>query len=128
MKKNDKPRMVKSPLVRGGVPFDLAAETGTQKVIRDHSTIGLVITTDGSISDIPRESSGRRGTGGSGTGGHQQAFVILLNCVDLRGAASRGAGSPDGGAIRAHGAAHQLWTWTARPLTAFCRACCMSLM
>ena len=33
----------------------MAAEIGTQKVIQDHSTIGLVVTTDGSISDIPRE-------------------------------------------------------------------------
>ena len=52
---NDKPRMVKSPWYEEEIPFDLAAETGTQKVIRDHSTIGVVVTTDGSISDIPRE-------------------------------------------------------------------------
>ena len=52
---NDKPRMVKSPWFDEEIPFDLAAETGTRKVIRDHSTIGIVITTDGSISDIPRE-------------------------------------------------------------------------
>ena len=37
-------------------PFDLAAETGTRKVIRDHSTIGIVVTTDGTISEIPREN------------------------------------------------------------------------
>ncbi|MEE0756236.1 MAG: stage IV sporulation protein A, partial [Fournierella sp.] len=54
---NEKPRMVKSPWFEEEVPFDVAAETGTRKVIRDHSTIGLVITTDGSISDIPREKS-----------------------------------------------------------------------
>ena len=36
------------------IPFNMAAEIGTQKVITDHSTIGLVVTTDGSISDIPR--------------------------------------------------------------------------
>ena len=35
--------------------INMAAEIGTQKVISEHSTIGLVITTDGSISDIPRE-------------------------------------------------------------------------
>ncbi|MCF2557101.1 MAG: stage IV sporulation protein A [Bacteroidales bacterium] len=51
---NAKPRMVKSPWFEQEVPFDQAAETGTQKVIREHSTIGLVVTTDGSISDIPR--------------------------------------------------------------------------
>ncbi|MBQ4100793.1 MAG: stage IV sporulation protein A, partial [Oscillospiraceae bacterium] len=37
------------------IPFNMAAEIGTQKVITEHSTIGLVVTTDGSISDIPRE-------------------------------------------------------------------------
>ena len=51
---DDKPRMVKSPWFDEAVPFDLAAETGTRKVIREHSTIGIVVTTDGSISDIPR--------------------------------------------------------------------------
>ena len=51
---DEKPRMVKSPWFDEAVPFDLAAETGTRKVIRDHSTIGVVVTTDGSISDIPR--------------------------------------------------------------------------
>ena len=53
---NDKPRMVKSPWFEEEIPFDLAAETGTRKVITDHSTIGIVVTTDGSISEIPRES------------------------------------------------------------------------
>ena len=49
------PRMVKTPWFEEEVPFNLAAEVGTKKVITDHSTIGLVITTDGSITDIPRE-------------------------------------------------------------------------
>ena len=53
---NDKPRMVKSPWFEKEIPFDLAAETGTRKVIRDHSTIGIVVTTDGTISEIPREN------------------------------------------------------------------------
>ena len=53
---NDKPRMVKSPWYDEEIPFDLAAETGTRKVIRDHSTIGIVVTTDGTISEIPREN------------------------------------------------------------------------
>lgn len=51
---DEKPRMVKSPWFEEEVPFDVAAETGTRKVICEHSTIGLVITTDGTISDIPR--------------------------------------------------------------------------
>ena len=51
----DEPRMVKTPWSNEAIPFDDAAEIGTKKVITDHSTIGLVITTDGTISDIPRE-------------------------------------------------------------------------
>ena len=49
------PRMVKTPWYEEEIPFNMAAEVGTQKVIAEHSTIGLVITTDGSITDIPRE-------------------------------------------------------------------------
>lgn len=52
---DDQPRMVKTPWYDEEIPFDKAAEIGTKKVITDHSTIGLVITTDGTISDISRE-------------------------------------------------------------------------
>ncbi|MCH5299659.1 MAG: stage IV sporulation protein A [Ruminococcus sp.] len=52
---DDTPRMVKTPWFTEEIPFEQAAELGTQKVITDHSTIGLVITTDGSITDLPRE-------------------------------------------------------------------------
>lgn len=48
------PRMVKTPWYDEEIPFVEAAEIGTEKVIRDHSTIGIVITTDGSIGEIPR--------------------------------------------------------------------------
>ena len=51
----DEPRMVNTPWADERIPFAEAAEMGTKKVINDHSTIGVVITTDGSISDIPRE-------------------------------------------------------------------------
>ncbi|MCI0184351.1 MAG: stage IV sporulation protein A [Acidibacillus sp.] len=50
------PRMVSTPWYDDPIPFQDAAEIGTRKVIADHSTIGLVITTDGSISEIPREN------------------------------------------------------------------------
>lgn len=50
------PRMVSTPWFDKQIPFEEAAEIGTRKVIREHSTIGLVITTDGSITDIPRSS------------------------------------------------------------------------
>lgn len=49
------PRMVMTPWYEEPIPFNMAAEIGTKKVITEHSTIGLVVTTDGSISDIPRE-------------------------------------------------------------------------
>ncbi len=52
---NEQPRMVQTPWFEEQVPFNMAAEVGTQKVIREHSTIGLVVTTDGSISEIDRE-------------------------------------------------------------------------
>ncbi len=51
-----KPRLVKTPWHKDAIPFEKAAEIGTHKVIKDHSTIGVVITTDGTISDIPREN------------------------------------------------------------------------
>ena len=52
---NDMPRMVKTPWSGEEIPFETAAELGTKKVIVEHSTVGMVITTDGSITDIPRE-------------------------------------------------------------------------
>ena len=52
---DDVPRMVKTPWSDEEIPFERAAEIGTKKVIDEHSTIGILITTDGSFSDIPRE-------------------------------------------------------------------------
>lgn len=49
-------RLVKTPWAEEEVPFEEAAEMGTKKVIEEHSTIGIVLTTDGSITDIPRTS------------------------------------------------------------------------
>ena len=49
------PRMVTTPWFDHEIPMTQAAEYGTQKVITDHSTIGIVVTTDGSVTDIPRE-------------------------------------------------------------------------
>jgi stage IV sporulation protein A len=51
---NDKPRYVRTPWSNEDMPFEQAAEIGTGKVIRDHSTIGIVITSDGSITEIGR--------------------------------------------------------------------------
>ncbi len=80
---NEQPRMVRTPWFEEAIPFNMAAEIGTRKVITEHSTIGLVLTTDGSISDIPREE-------------YEEAeervieelreidkpFTVLLNCID----------------------------------------------
>lgn len=77
------PRMVTTPWFDDPIPFQEAAEIGTRKVISDHSTLGIVVTTDGSVAEIPRE-------------GYVQAeervitelkelgkpFVILVNSVD----------------------------------------------
>ena len=52
---DEQPRMVKTPWYDEEIPFNMAAEEGTRRVITDHSTVGLVVTTDGSITDIPRE-------------------------------------------------------------------------
>lgn len=52
---NNAPRMVSTPWYDHQIPFEEAAELGTKKVINEHSTIGLVVTTDGSITDIERE-------------------------------------------------------------------------
>lgn len=53
---DDVPRMVTTPWREEPISMAEAAEIGTRKVIQEHSTIGLVITTDGSFSDLPRES------------------------------------------------------------------------
>ncbi|MEG1548620.1 MAG: stage IV sporulation protein A [Clostridia bacterium] len=52
---NEVPRMVRTPWFDYDIPFEEAAEIGTRKVITEHSTIGVVITTDGSITQIPRD-------------------------------------------------------------------------
>ncbi|MGN0676081.1 MAG: stage IV sporulation protein A [Oscillospiraceae bacterium] len=79
---NEAPRMVITPWFEEEVPFAMAAEVGTRKVIQDHSTIGLVITTDGSISDIPREEyeeAEQRVI--NELNSINKPFVVLLNCV-----------------------------------------------
>ncbi len=52
---DEAPRMVKTPWSGEEIPFETAAEIGTRKVIQEHSTIGILVTTDGSITEIPRE-------------------------------------------------------------------------
>ncbi|MEE1026338.1 MAG: stage IV sporulation protein A [Acutalibacteraceae bacterium] len=78
----DQPRMVKTPWYEEDIPFNMAAEIGTKKVITEHSTIGLVVTTDGSISDIPREEYAEAEERViSELKEINKPFVVLLNCV-----------------------------------------------
>ena len=79
----DSPRMVTTPWLDHEIPMSEAAELGTTRVIREHSTIGIVITTDGSITDIPREdyieAEGRVIRELQEIG---KPFLVLLNAVD----------------------------------------------
>lgn len=51
----DVPRMVSTPWFENQIPFEEAAELGTKKVIEEHSTIGILVTTDGSVTELDRE-------------------------------------------------------------------------
>ena len=83
---NDAPRMVVTPWFEEEIPFNMAAEIGTRKVITEHSTVGLVVTTDGSIGEIPRdeyEEAEERVI-------HElkeihKPFIVLLNSTDPMG-------------------------------------------
>ncbi len=84
------PRLVKTPWSDVPVPFDQAAEEGTRRVVRDHATIGIVVTTDGSITGLSREAyekaeektiSELKEIG--------KPFVILMNCMDPMSAFDR---------------------------------------
>lgn len=73
-------RMVMTPWSKEPMPFTRAAEFGTQKVIHDHSTVGVVVTTDGSITELDRdaylEAEGRTIRELKNIG---KAFVVLVN-------------------------------------------------
>lgn len=86
----EQPRMVKTPWYEKEIPFNMAAEIGTQKVISEHSTIGLVITTDGSISDIPREEYEEvEERVISELNEINKPFIVLLNCTYPQTAAAQ---------------------------------------
>ena len=79
-------RLVKTPWSTQPMPLKKAAEIGTEKVIKDHSTVGVLVTTDGSVCDIPRENyieaeervvEDLRKCG--------KPFVIVLNTADKNG-------------------------------------------
>lgn len=81
------PRMVHTPWSEEAIPFQEAAEIGTRKVITDHSTIGIVVTTDGTITDLPRyayEEAEERVIAELKEMG--KPFVVLLNSTRPHGA------------------------------------------
>ncbi len=86
-------RMVRTPWFEHDIPFEEAAEVGTRKVISEHSTIGVVVTTDGSVADIPRsayvEAEERAVRELKALG---KPFIVLLN--------SRTPASPDAQRLR----------------------------
>lgn len=87
---DEEPRMVKTPWFDEAIPFDMAAEIGTKKVITDHSTIGLVITTDGSVSDIERsEYEEAEARVVNELKEINKPFIILLNSADPTSRACR---------------------------------------
>ena len=74
------PRMVTTPWFDHEIPMTEAAELGTKKVMEDHCTVGLVVTTDGSVTDIPRAdyvSAEQRAIQDMQATG--KPFVVLLN-------------------------------------------------
>lgn len=80
---DDTPRMVRTPWYDYEIPFNTAAEIGTKKVISEHSTIGIVVTTDGTVTDIPRseyEMAEERVI--DELKAINKPFIILLNCLN----------------------------------------------
>ncbi|MDE7194323.1 MAG: stage IV sporulation protein A [Oscillospiraceae bacterium] len=87
---NEAPRMVMTPWFDEEIPFNMAAEVGTRKVITEHSTIGIVITTDGSITDIPREEyQAAEERIIAELNEINKPFVVLLNCQNPDSAESK---------------------------------------
>jgi stage IV sporulation protein A len=75
------PRLVKTPWSEKEIPFESAAEIGTRKVIEEYSTVGIVVTTDGSISDIPRQNYvSAENKVIKELKALNKPFVIVLNC------------------------------------------------
>ena len=76
------PRMVNTPWSDSPLPFEKAAEIGTRRVIEEHSTVGIAVTTDGSIGELPREAytdAEKRVV--SELKAMNKPFIIVLNCA-----------------------------------------------
>ncbi len=84
-KEDGQSRLVKTPWQEESMPFEKAAEIGTEKVIKEHSTVGIVVTTDGSIVDISRENylkAEERVISEMQSRG--KPFIVLLNSKDAK--------------------------------------------
>ena len=80
---DDMPRMVKTPWSAEEIPFERASEIGTKKVIEEHSSIAILVTTDGSITGIPREDYVEpEERVARELSAKQKPFVIVLNSAD----------------------------------------------
>lgn len=78
---DEKPRLVKTPWDDKEIPFEKAAEIGTKKVIEEYSSVGVVVTTDGSFGEIPRESYAlTENRVIEELKNIKKPFVIVLNC------------------------------------------------
>ena len=87
---NDKPRKVKTPWSEEEMPFEEAAEIGTKKVMQEHSTVGIVVTTDGSVTDIPRTSYAEAEERVvNEMKESNKPFVMVLNCKNPASADSK---------------------------------------
>lgn len=78
------PRLVKTPWAKDPIPFAEAAKIGTEKVIKEHSTVGVLVTTDGSFTPVERaayEKAEARAAAELKAMG--KPYVIVLNCVDV---------------------------------------------
>ncbi len=87
---NGEPRMVTTPWYDHEIPMTEAAELGTKKVMQEHCSIGLIVTTDGTITDIPRRdyvtAEARAITDMQATG---KPFLVVINSRDPRGSSAR---------------------------------------
>lgn len=76
------PRMVMTPWSESPLPFETAAETGTRKVIEEHSTVGIVVTTDGTFGELPREAyEEAEARVVAELKELRKPFVVVLNCA-----------------------------------------------
>lgn len=108
---NGVPRMVKTPWIDREIPMTQAAELGTQKVMQEHCTVGVVVTTDGTVTDIPRadyvQAEGRAIADMQATG---KPFLVIVN-----------SSAPDGEAAQAV-MAHIARQYGVEPVAADCQA------